>query len=494
MNGCHNLIYGAEFHREDIEEAVRLGGLLSMEVEFGRKCNFRCSYCYVSGNHTQGEELTAEEFKGAISQARDLGARKIIVLGGEPMLYGRISEMLGFIWDLGLSTEIFTNGTNMSEGRAGELYEKGVTVVLKMNTFNERIQDALSGRKGAFRQIKNAFENLRKAGYPSAEARLGVSTVICRQNIDELPALWQWLREQDISPYFEMITPQGRAKGNGSLEVETGRLKELFDRISEIDRTKFGRIWEPQPPLVGGKCLRQRFSLVLNSRGDVMPCVGVNIAVGNVREKPLKDIISESEVIQDLRKYKKTIKGPCSECKRLDECYGCRGAAYQLTGDYLASDPLCWENAERLGEIVHLPAAIDGYLPHKRPMLVVERILELGERSSVSEFEVPEDSIFIEKDGTLSASFYPEMVSQSIAALNGFRNPNGGGKEGFLIGINNFETEGSAKAGDVLRVRVFKSARYGDFSVIKAEVLNGERKIAKGEIKVWQKKGDGDEK
>lgn len=36
-----------------------------------------------------------------------------------------------------------------------------------------------------------------------------------------------------------------------------------------------------------------------------------------------------------------TIKGPCNSCDMTDGCYGCRGAAYQLTGDYLASDPLC---------------------------------------------------------------------------------------------------------------------------------------------------------
>jgi MoaA/NifB/PqqE/SkfB family radical SAM enzyme len=39
-----------------------------------------------------------------------------------------------------------------------------------------------------------------------------------------------------------------------------------------------------------------------------------------------------------------TFKGPCANCDLADGCYGCRGTAFQVTGDYLASDPLCWRN------------------------------------------------------------------------------------------------------------------------------------------------------
>ncbi len=47
----------------------------------------------------------------------------------------------------------------------------------------------------------------------------------------------------------------------------------------------------------------------------------------------------------NLKNYREMIKGPCRTCEKSSECYGCRGAAYQLTGDYLASDPTCWRNA-----------------------------------------------------------------------------------------------------------------------------------------------------
>ena len=94
----------------------------------------------------------------------------------------------------------------------------------------------------------------------------------------------------------------------------------------------------------------------MDAYGNVLPCVGITVPAGNIRERPLKTILGESPMFEDLRNYKGRIKGPCSTCTQADECYGCRGAAYQLTGDYLASDPLCWHNKHRVAEILRPPA------------------------------------------------------------------------------------------------------------------------------------------
>ena len=76
-----------------------------------------------------------------------------------------------------------------------------------------------------------------------------------------------------------------------------------------------------------------------------MPCVGVDIPLGSIREQRLVDIL-QHQVFCDLKNFRKTIKGPCASCEKSAECYGCRGAAYQMTGDYLASDPTCWRNRD----------------------------------------------------------------------------------------------------------------------------------------------------
>ena len=109
----------------------------------------------------------------------------------------------------------------------------------------------------------------------------------------------------------------------------------------------------------------------------------------------------------------------------------------------------------------------------------------------VSEMTVRGDMIFVDDNGRLDAASYPEIISQAIAAQEGFRklgnsNPQ---QEGFLLGVKKLEILGQAHVGDTLRISVYKAAKYGDFGIIDGAVYKGEELIARGEIKVWQSAG-----
>ncbi len=484
MEHCDSMIV-PEFSQKDIKDVISRGGLLTMEIEFNSNCDFKCIYCYAENKQVLKNELTQKELFDVIIQARDLGVRTMVVLGGEPMLYPHLMEMICFIREHELKVELFTNGANMTVAAAKELFENDVTVVLKMNTFREELQDKLSGIKGAYRQIQTAFDNLEKSGYPGKESKLGVSTIICKENYDEAEKLWKWLRQKNVVPYFEMITPQGRAWEKDALYVEPKKIKELFCRLSDIDK-EYGYNWTPRPPLAGLKCLRHQYSCVVKSNGDIYPCIGVDIPVGNIRKQRLRDIIKGSEVIQTLRNYKKHIKGQCRECENLADCYGCRGTAYQLTGDYLASDPLCWKNTANHNTVATLPCNVDELVPHKSPMLIANRLMEVKETSTV-EVDVTDDMVFVRKDGVVDEVAYLEMMAQAMAAHNGFKNSgNGTDVRGFLVGAKNLKIYEAASVGDTLKVVVCKIAQYGDeLAVIKGVVLRDKDKLAEGEIKVW---------
>ncbi len=491
MVSCQVIRSNFEFSPQEIKEAKERKRLLSMEIEFSLRCNFHCQYCYAPDKSVFDSELNPEEIQNAIIQAKDLGARKMIILGGEPMLYPHILRMLRFMRGEGLNVEMFTNGSQITPETAAQLFALGVDVVLKMNSFNENIQDALAGKKGAYKIIQEAFKNLKNSGYPSPKKRLGISTIICEQNFDELINMWEELRRQNIEPYFEIMTPQGKARNNEWLHVELNKLKELFFKISEIDKKKYGIGWDPQPPLMGVKCLRHQFSCLLNSQGYVLPCVGVNILLGNIRQRSLKEIIYESEIMEELRNYYDNIKGPCRKCNKLSGCYGCRGSAYQLTGDYLASDPLCWENIERQNDIVHLPISVDRLIPQKNPMRVIDNLLRVSERCADFNVIVSNDMIFVREDGVLDEYVYMEMVAQAAAALTGFKSLgiNDQVVDGLLLGGKKFEIFGKSHIGDTLNISIFKYARFGDFGIIKGTISRGEDIIAEGEIKIWQNNG-----
>ena len=487
MAGCD--ISHFEFTQEEIQEAVNNQRLLSMEIEFTLKCNYRCPYCYVPENSYLKNELTREEICDVILQAKELGAKKIILLGGEPMIYPYFFEMVEYIHSLGLMMELFTNNSQMTPEKAKKLLDYGVNVVVKVNSFDKETQEMLTGIKGSFEEIKKGLSILKEAGYPSEKAILAVSTVICPQNYEELPKLWRWLRDQHIEPYFEIITPQGKAMDTEWAVMDPGKLKSLFEGIAEIDQKEYGKTWTPQPPLVGGKCLRHAFSCLVNSQGFVMPCVGVTIPVGNIRERKLQEIIKDSEVIQDLRHFRDNIKDPCRSCEEAENCYGCRGAAYQLTGDYLASDPICWKNQECKDEIISLPMSTEKILPQNGSMRIVDNLLKIGERTAEVSAVVREGTPFVGEDGVLDESVYVELLAQAIASFQGFKQLGTARSkmEGFLLGAKKIEILGQAKVGDELKISVFKYEKFGDFGLVKGTVARNGDILARGEIKIWHK-------
>ena len=340
---CFGEHWGLEFSPEEIAAARARNGLLSLELELSRACNLRCLYCYASSGMPQENELTLEEILDAADQAITLGARKIIILGGgEPLLYKNLFKVIDHILAKNVKVDLFTNGMLLTPKKAKALFDRNVSVVVKMNSRKPEVQDLLAGQRGAFAAIEKGLKTLMAAGYPDKGRTLGVETIVCRQNYEELPDLWRWARRQNIIPYVEMMTLQGRAKDNPGLEVSIPEIKQLFETLALIDAEEFGNTWYPHPPLAASQCARHEYSCTVTAVGDVNPCPGVSVSVGNIRTQPLAEIIRKSPVINELRNIRTTIKGRCSLCELGDYCYGCRGHAFQVTGDYLAEDPMCW--------------------------------------------------------------------------------------------------------------------------------------------------------
>lgn len=207
-------VYGLDLEWKEIEEAIREDRLLTLDLELSRRCNLRCIYCYANSGEALEGELSLEEIFNVVDQAIGLGIKRVsIVGGGEPLIYPDFFKIAEYIREKNIPTIVFTNGTVISEEIANRLSELKISVVVKLNSFNKETQDYLAGGlKGTFERISQGLHNLLNAGYPKDGIQLGIETVICRQNIEELPDIWLWARKRGIIPYFETLTPQGRAR------------------------------------------------------------------------------------------------------------------------------------------------------------------------------------------------------------------------------------------------------------------------------------------
>ena len=97
-----------DYTTEEALEAAKQGKLLSAEIEFNRNCNYRCPYCYAAGSDATLPHEVAER---VIREVALLGGRKIVVLGGEPLLCRRLKEYILLAESLGMGAEIFTNAS-----------------------------------------------------------------------------------------------------------------------------------------------------------------------------------------------------------------------------------------------------------------------------------------------------------------------------------------------------------------------------------------------
>jgi radical SAM protein with 4Fe4S-binding SPASM domain len=75
--------------------------------------------------------------------------------------------------------------------------------------------------------------------------------------------------------------------------------------------------------------------------GDVIPCMLLQVKIGNVKGDDIRDLWQNSPILRTLRS-RDLLKGACGTCKHRDACAGCRGRAYEETRDILSTDPGCW--------------------------------------------------------------------------------------------------------------------------------------------------------
>jgi predicted hotdog family 3-hydroxylacyl-ACP dehydratase len=221
--------------------------------------------------------------------------------------------------------------------------------------------------------------------------------------------------------------------------------------------------------------------------GTIFACVGVTIPLGNIRIEPLAEILNLSEVLENLRVFGQKVKEPCRTCCKTTDCYGCRGAAYQLTGDYLAGDQLCWK--AKGVEIESLPVGLDKLIPHGKSIRMIDQLVQVGERFTRTEFVIRLDSLLVDASGRLDELAYIEMIAQSFAACHGFQlfGEERLAHRGLLLGTKDLVISGEARVGDRLSIRVRKVTRFGDFGVVDGEVHHEDgRLIAAGQIKIWR--------
>jgi len=132
---------------------------------------------------------------------------------------------------------------------------------------------------------------------------------------------------------------------------------------------------------------------------------------------------------------------------------------------------------------------IEDLVPHRKPMRLIDRVLDAGPGAMRCAGVVTDDNPFL-CDGLLESVSLVEYMAQAMAAFVTWRGPRDS-TMGYLVGARNVDLpESGIHAGDELEVRVQEDGVLGDYASFNGEVFHRGRTVCKGNLKVFRVRGE----
>ena len=260
------------------------------------RCNLSCVGCYAR-DYPRDEELSLEAIDELLGSAERMGVFLLVVTGGEPLMRDGILEI--FQRHRRLLLLMVTNGTLLDDATARIIARAGnIMPMVSLEGLKEQT-DVRRG-EGVYQQVEQAMGHLQRSG-----VTFGFSAMVTRHNFETLVGE-QFVEEMmdrgcALGFYTEYIPIGSDAKWDWVLKDE--ERKQFRDRILEIRRSKPIMVAHLPDDEYGadGRCMGVMGGTVhINSQGYVEPCPFTHLAVDNIREKDLEEVI-RSQFLAQIR-------------------------------------------------------------------------------------------------------------------------------------------------------------------------------------------------
>ncbi len=131
---------------------------------------------------------------------------------------------------------------------------------------------------------------------------------------------------------------------------------------------------------------------------------------------------------------------------------------------------------------------IKDLVPQRDPVLMVDCLLEAGEREALASFTVRPGNFFLGEGGRLSAAGIIEHIAQSASAFAGYRARLSGASApptGYIGEVKNFRCLRRPRTGDEMRTVIRVEAEAGGVTLVSGETRVGEQTAARTQMKIF---------
>ena len=254
------------------------------------QCNARCAMCDAPERRRPG--MSTEDHLKTLSALADLGASRIYLTGGEPLLHPALGEVVDHILALGMVPEIVTNGILVP--RTIAVLRRCRRIFLSLDG-REAVHDAGRGH-GSFRAVLEALAVLRANDVPVV-----LTALLTRENLSEIDWLIALAESTGSKIDFELTLANPHCFGDEAKrwQPDEPSLRKALEQILAAQRrgapvltsaASYERalawrnfdIENVELPGARWRCAAGRFFLRVEANGDVYPC---DIHVGRLPHK-----------------------------------------------------------------------------------------------------------------------------------------------------------------------------------------------------------------
>ena len=179
-----------------------------VRISITDRCNLRCKYCMPEDVPFVPHEriLRYEEIVRIVKVLADLGISKVKVTGGEPLVRRGCADLIQEIHEIdGIDmVTLTTNGVLLKE-QLPALQKAGLDAInVSLDTLQRARYQEVTG-KDVFDQVMEGIQAAYESGIP-----LKINCVpVQGENIEELPAFFEWARQKNVAVRFIEMMPIG---------------------------------------------------------------------------------------------------------------------------------------------------------------------------------------------------------------------------------------------------------------------------------------------
>ena len=339
---------------------------LMLYYEVTQACDLVCKHCRASAQENPAPgELTTEQSKALIEQAATFPRRPMMVMtGGDPLKRADLFDLIGHAVDSGLQVALTPSATPLATSEAfGRAKEAGVRALgISLDGANAQTHDAFRGWEGSFERTLRMLADARRLELP-----VQVNTSITRRNFEQIDAMAELLRDQEISMWSVFfLVPVGR--GVEEERISPDEYEIAFERLwhhacnqpygvktTEAPHYRRYVLQHGGDPLSGPKGTGGGHRKVhraplgvgdgkgvmfVSHVGEIYPAGFLPLVCGRFPCDSLVDTYQNHPTFRALRDPDR-FGGRCGICEYRHVCGGSRARAYAVTGDPLGEEPDC---------------------------------------------------------------------------------------------------------------------------------------------------------